>query len=100
MDREQQKEKARKRWEQKYRAWKRWAFVVKEVRGFNVRDWQYVLFGDKLFEWAKFQVQYGWKNPQKCSCQMCGNVRRHFGSRTRQEKKFLDLMKDELGEVE
>lgn len=31
-----------------------------------------------------------------CSCDMCGNPRRHFGKRTLQERRVIESMEDDM----
>ena len=38
------------------------------------------------------------KNRQPCSCPMCGNLRRWFGVVTRQERKAVAIMRQQLQE--
>ena len=88
MDRERQKEKARDRRINDDRMLRRAIRIQKE-------HW----FWPDADDEKRHQSAVRWKdNLKKCSCDMCGNSRRHFGERTLQEKKFDDQMKIEIDE--
>ena len=39
-------------------------------------------------------------NRKPCSCNMCGNPRRHFGDETRQEKIVVLPMREQIREID
>jgi len=102
MDREQEKDKARKRFEQKRRTKERFARILKEQHDFNERSWYYAYYGEKIWEWFKSRMRFC-ESRKNCACSMCRNPRRDkWDSKnvTLQELKFLDMMKDQLEDYE
>ena len=97
MDREKQKEvrrsrrnelqRKRRRARKIFSSWSWWGLDTKENR-----------------EWIDHMVCTHANNMQACSCSMCTSPRRSLYSKgkyklTRQEQKFLDSMKDQIGSV-
>jgi len=108
MDRYEEKEKARKRRAHKFRIRERARQYARHVYGYNEREYSYygrILFSGSYGETREEhirslvdrEVQMSETRP-RCSCTMCGNERSYFGTRTLQEKRFFDQMKDELKE--
>jgi len=111
MDREKQKEKARKRRNNKFRIREKARQYVKHAYGYNERDYSYNLrfymrpekaepTREKEIErLIEREVQMAETRP-RCSCDMCGNRRKHFDARTRQELKGTFDAEAQLEEAE
>lgn len=98
MDREQQKEKARERRNHKFRIRRRAREYAKHVYGHNERELYsyprvYVPKNEPFPSREKYiqdlldRCEQMAETRPRCSCSMCGNPRRHFKVRTRQELK-------------
>ena len=94
MDRMEEKEKARKRWDRTHRKRNR----AKEFLLW-ARDWDYVPVEEREVEINR-AVGFRFNDMAKCSCSMCGNPRRYFDELTLQEKKQLEDIEDQLKEFE
>ena len=111
MDRERQKEKARKRRNHKFRIRERARQYVKHAYGYNEREYCYNLHWYAYPEKAaptrekeierlvEREMQMAETRP-RCSCDMCGNPRRHFAVRTRRELKGTFDAELQLEDVE
>ena len=69
------------------RAWRRWQA---ERRKRDVRHWAYWAVDDPRL------IGIYARTPAHCSCDMCGNPRRHWGAATRQERKADWALQDEI----
>lgn len=50
-------------------------------------------------DWSKSQLGISVNTPKPCSCEMCGNPRRHFRESTLSERKSIHSMKEEIEQV-
>lgn len=50
-------------------------------------------------KWFEDNIRRQYNNMAKCSCPMCGNARRHFGEITLEEKRFRQLMEDQINDL-
>ena len=113
MDREEEKEKARKRRANKFRVREKLRRYARDILQYNERDYNYwtlFLFGpngrkleqstreETIKELVDREIQMCETHP-RCSCDMCGNQRRHFGTRTIQEYRWALYAQDQVREL-
>jgi hypothetical protein len=114
MDREEEKDKARKRRANKFRVREKMCRYARDILQYNERDfthWKLFILGpewrDKerptreqtIKELVDREVQMSETHP-RCSCNMCGNQRRHFGTRTIQEYRWALNAKEQVKELD
>jgi len=100
MDREREKSRARKRRAHQFR---------KRTMAFRIMRQQWLwMVGSSLYQKLSREESERKCREQaarladrmcSCSCSMCGNPRRHFKTRTRQEKKQRDFSESNLDEI-
>jgi len=109
MDREQQKERARERRNNKFRIRKRVREYYKQAHGYNEREYEYdpvhCIYPDRAVgtkvEALKLLLDHEAQTsetPHPCSRCCCGNPRKHWNARTRAELLATFDAEDQLEE--